>query len=251
MAVNLRERFSRQGEGKSLDADFSFDPKNLASLSAYKVLHEEVDVLEQPLAVDREILLSHGSDSLQLELALCLDGPADATELLFHRLESFQREPGEGAARTLGEAIGEVGITWLWSSEDRNGVAGFVRHNVMALLQGRFDTLEQQARELDQALVRTPASNGAQVLNETLFEVGQMGVTIEVSAGGRVDLGAPRHPRDKHFFLAEGGSVNRDPKEPGQLYYRAGLRKGLRVVTAIRVGPGLLPTRQILRFNVE
>jgi len=249
MALNLRERFGRKGmpQSVSLTGDFRFEPVVISSLREHKIVHEDVDVLEQPLAVDRLYLLAHGSDSLQLELALCLDGAAAAAELLFHRLDSFQREPAADALLDLSGSIGDVGVAWSWGQEDRNGVAGFVRHNVMALLQGRFDTLVAQARELDAALANTPADAGVSHIDEASFE----SAASSVPPGGRVDLGLPLRPGERHFFIAAGGSVNRDPKDPAQHYFRAGLAKGPQLVTVLRVGAGLLPARQTIRITIE
>jgi hypothetical protein len=253
MALNLRERFGLKAAAPtvSLTADFRFVPAEHASLREHKVVHEEVDVLEKPLAVDRVLLLSQGSDSLQLELALCLDGPAAAAELLFNRLEAFQREPQSDAVRdlaALAPGVGEPAVAWSWGQEDRNGVAGFVRHNVMALLQGRFDTLPAQAREIDAALARTPAgAGGTGAVEQASFEP----ATLRVPSGGRLELGLPLRQGERHFFIASGGAVNRDPQDSQRHYFRAGLAKGPARITVLRVGSGLLPSRQILHITIE
>ena len=255
MALNLRERFGPKGlqPPALLTGDFRFVPGEYPSLREYRVEHDEVDVLEKPLAVDRLYLLAHGSDSLQLELALCLEGAAATTELLFRRLDAFQREPDTDALRDLAatSGIGSVGVAWSWGTEDRNGVAGFVRHNVMVLLQGRFETLIEQARELDAALARTPSGAGPSQTDEASFELVAPDTALRAVPGGRVDLGLPVRAGEQHFFIASGGSVNRDPKEPMRHYFRAGLDKGPQLVTVLRVGAGLLPARQTIRITIE
>jgi len=249
MASNLRERFGRKRAlpQSSLTGDFRFVPAEYTSLREHRIAHEEVNVLEKPLAVDRLYFLAHGSDSLQLEFALCLEGAAAAAELLFRRAEAFQREPAAEAVRdlTLAQGTGDLGVAWLWGREERNGVAGFVRHNVLAFLQGRYETLLEQARELDAALVRTPAGAGPAQIDESSFAV------LRVPPGGRVDLGLPVRPGEQNFFIASGGSVNRDPKEPTRHYFRAGLGRGQQLVTVLRVGSGLLPARQTIRITIE
>ena len=254
MALNLRERFGPKGvlPQSSLTGDFRFVPTEYTSLRAYRIEHEDVDVLEKPRAVDRLYFLTHGSDSLQLEFALCLEGATAAAELLFRRAEAFQREPAAEAVRdlVLAEGIGALGLAWSWSKEERNGVAGFVRHNVLVFLQGRYETLLQQARELDAALARTPVGAGPSETAEPSFDLGHE-TTLRVAPGGRVDLGLPLRPGENHFFIASGGSVNRDPKEPTRHYFRAGLGKGPQLVTALRVGGGLLPARQMIRIMIE
>src|SRR3990167_7460640 len=95
MALNLRERFGarKSGPRPSLAEDFEFVPTEYPSLREYRVEHEEVGLLEAPLAVDRSSFLSRGTDSLKLELALCLAGADAADELLFQRAAAFEREP--------------------------------------------------------------------------------------------------------------------------------------------------------------
>ncbi|MEP7346480.1 MAG: hypothetical protein ABI877_14510 [Gemmatimonadaceae bacterium] len=254
MAMNLRERFGTKGElpRSVVTGDFRFVPTEFATLRDYRIEHEEVDVVEKPLAIDRWYLLTHGVDSLQLEVALCLEGAVAAAELLFRRLEAYQREPAAEALRDLtASGIGDLGVAWSWDAKERTGVAGFVRHNVVAILQGRYDTLLDQARELDAALARIPAGDGPSEIAEPSFELGGRESSLRVASGGRVDLGLPARPGDQYFFLAAGGSVNRDPKEPTRRYFRAGLGKGQHLVTVLRVGAGLLPARQTIRITIE
>jgi hypothetical protein len=255
MALNLRERFGPKGAlpRSSVTGDFRFVPSEYASLREYRIEHEEVDVLEKPLAVDRLYFLAHGSDSLQLELALCVEGAAAAVELLFRRLEAFQREPAAEAVSDLAltEGIGDVGVAWLWDKEERNGVAGFVRHNVLAFLQGRYATLIDQARELDARVAGLPTGTGPSQIDEPSFELGAREAALRVVPGGRIDLGLPVRPGEHHFFIASGGSVNRDAKEPARHYFRAGLVKGPQLVTVLRVDTGLLPARQAIRITIE
>lgn len=254
MALNLRERFARRDAltQLSLASDFRFVPSEYASLRDHRVEHDDIDVLEHPLTIDRLYFLVRGSDSLQLEFALSLEGASGASELLFRRAEAFQREPASEAVQdlVLAHGIGDLGLTWSWGKEDRNGVVGFVRHNVLVFLQGRNETLIEQAREIDIALSRANARPSAPQIDEPSFEFGT-GEALRVKRGERIDLGTPIKPGDRHFFISSGGSVNRDPKDPARHYFRAGLLEGQHRVTVLRVGAGLLPARQTIRITIE
>jgi len=254
MALNLRERFGRKGPASQLllADDFQFSTAAYPSLREFQVAHDDVGVLETPLAIDRRYFLTHGSDSLQLELALCLAGVAAAVDLLFERASAFQREPAEDAIVDLATAnsIGEVGLAWPWGKGERNGVAGFVRHNVLVFLQGRYETLLEHGKALDAALARAATTKEYSDSSVVLLAISGEGA-LTVTPGGRVDLGLPTSSDARHFFLATGGSVNRDANEPIRYYYRAGLEKGTYVITALRVGAGLLPARQTIRVTIS
>jgi hypothetical protein len=250
MATDLRTRFGPQGgELKPwMSSDFVFSTADQASLREFRVEHEEVDLLESPLAVDRRLFLSHGSDTLRIEFALCLQGFGAAVDLLFQRTASFERDPPEQAvvdiARRAG--VGDVGLAWSWG--ERNGEAGFVRHNVMVFLHGRHETLLQQAREIDEALLRERTASSRSAPVDSLFDSGD---SLSVVPGGRVDLGEPSSPDARHFFIASGGSVNRDAAKPSLHYYRAGLVPGEHLIEAYRVGRGLLPAQQAIRVTIS
>lgn len=250
MATDLRARFGPQGgEPKPwMASDFVFSPGEHPSLQEFRVEHVEVDLLESPLAVSRRVFLSHGSDTLRVEFTLCLGGFEAAVGLLFQRAAAFEREPLEQAlvdiARTGG--VGDVGLAWSWG--ERDGEAGFVRHNVMVFLHGRHETLLQQARELDAALSRQSTAASRSQPAEALFDGPD---TLAVATGGRVELGAPLSGDAKHFFVATGGAVNLDPADPTRPYYRAGLTPGDHVIDAYRVGSGLLPAQQTIRVTIS
>jgi hypothetical protein len=243
MALNLRERFAGRGSEPraALAEEFEFSPADYPSLREYRVEHEEVSLLEAPLAVDRQYFLTHGSDSLKLEFALCLTGSEAAFELLVLRATAFQREPAEAAVVDLARSdnIGDVGVAWSWGSNERDGVVGFVRHNVLVFMQGRHETLLEHARAI---------YAGSE---ETLFDVGDKDGALATAPGGRVDLGVPVAPDMRHFFVASGGSVNRDASNLSLHYFRAGLDKGSQQVQIFRVGRGLLPARQTIRITIS
>lgn len=250
MATDLRARFGPQGGPPRpwMANDFVFAPADHPSLRGFRVEHEELDLLEAPLAVSRRVFLSHGSDTLRIEFALCLGGFDAAVGLLFERAAAFQREPLEQGIVDIARAsgVGDVGLAWSWG--ERDGEAGFVRHNVMVFLHGRHETLLQQARELDVVLSHQRTATSRTLQAETLFDVRD---TLAVAAGDRVELGVPLSREAKHFFVASGGAVNRDTADPMRHYYRAGLTPGEHVIDVYRVGRGLLPAQQTIRITIS
>jgi hypothetical protein len=198
--------------------------------------------------VSRRVFLSHGSDTLRIEFALCLGGFEAAVGLLFQRAAAFEREPLEQGIVDIARAsgVGDVGLAWSWG--ERDGEAGFVRHNVMVFLHGRHETLLQQARELDAALSRQSTAASRTQQAEAVFDGRD---ALAVAAGGRAELGATLSRDAKHFFVATGGAVNRDPADPSSHYYRAGLTPGHYVIDAYRVGRGLLPVQQTIRVTIS
>jgi hypothetical protein len=254
MALNLRDRFGPKepDSRRLLGQEFEFSPSSYPSLREFTVEREELELGEKPLAVTRSFVLAHGPEGVQLQLALCLNGPKDAFELLFHRASSFQREPGPeriiDVSRNLDIGDGEVG--WQWNDREPDGVLGFVRFNVLAFMRGRFGRLQAIARELDADLSRRETRTEYADSPEPLFTAARAG-GLEAVAGSRLDLGKPQRPDSRHFFVATGGSVNRDPSDPELFYYRAGLAKGSYSIAAWRVGKGLLPDRQTIPVRIS
>jgi hypothetical protein len=252
MPLDLRERFGPKGAlpQSSLAGDFRFQPSEIPALRDYRILQEEVDVLESPLAVDRLYDLASGRRQLKLELALSINGSVAAVDLLFRRLAAFQRDPEEKDVRDLAklDGVGEVGVAWPWEGPDALGVVGFVRHNVVVMLQGLFEPVVQQARDLDAAISRTPTGDKPSMTEEPSFALGER---ASATPGGRLDLGLPMKSDERLFFITSGGSVNRDPNQPSLYYFRAGLTRGTQTVTVLRVGAGLVPARQTIRITIE
>ena len=254
MALNLRDRFGPKDPDsrRMLGQDFEFSPSNYPSLLEFTVDRDEVGLDEKPLAVTRSYVLARGLEGVQLQLALCLQGPREAFDLLFHRASSFQREPEP--ERTLDVSrkldIGDAGVGWQWDPREPDGVLGFVRFNVLAFMRGRFERLQAFARELDADLSRRETRSDYADSPEPLFAAARAG-GLEAAAGSRLPLGAPQRPDSQHFFVATGGSVNRDASQAGHFYYRAGLAKGSYSIIAWRVGKGLLPDRQTIPVRIS
>lgn len=255
MALNLRERFGpKEPDSRRLLAqDFEFAPSNYPPLRDFTVERNELELLERPLAVTRAWVLARGMEGLQLEFALCLDGPAAAFELLYQRASAFQRELPENRITDVsrGAGIGDAGIAWQWNDREPDGVLGFVRHNLLVFMKGAFERLQVFARELDTDLSKLETRAQYADSPHPLFDAAARRVTLETTAGSRLDLGTPPGGDSKYFFVAGGGSVNRDAHDPGHFYYRAGLEKGDYTIVAYRVGRGLLPDRQTLPVRIS
>lgn len=254
MAVNLRERFGPKepNSRRMLAEDFEFLPTNYPALRDFVVERNELELAEKPLAVTRDYVLARGLEGVQLELALCLAGPAAAFELLFHRASSFQREVDTervvDVARKLN--VGDAGLGWQWNDREPDGVLGFVRHNVLVFMRGHFERLQSLARELDSDLARRETRAEYSDSANSLFESART-EGLAVRPGSRLDLGAPPRTGAQHFFVASGGSVNRDSSDQERFYYRAGLEKGNFSVVAYRIGKGLLPERQTIPVRIS
>jgi hypothetical protein len=149
------------------------------------------------------------------------------------------------------EKIGDVGVAWPWGDEKRHGEAGFVRHNVVVWMSGSWEALYEVARAVDGALAPRKTGVVGAASSESLFPAFDSEKPRQVAPGGRLDLGAAARPQARHFFIAEGGSVNRDPARPDDWYFRAGLAKGAYAIKAYRVEQGLLPAQQTLRINID
>jgi hypothetical protein len=227
--ASLRERFAfddlRKVTHPRLAQDFVFSPHILGGAPPMTVRHQEVGFLE--------------------------NGFADAVAVLFDHAEAFQRELPLDAVVETADAldIGQFGLAWPWSGEGQPDVLGFVRHNVSVFIQASGGTAVAPGRAIDAVLRElattddyTPSSEGP------LAHALGTEKTRSVSAGRRLDLG--RFPAsESHFFLADGGSVNRDPDAPEAYYFRAGLEAGPRTITLFSVGDGILPRMET--FVVE
>jgi hypothetical protein len=116
-------------------------------------------------------------------------------------------------------------------------------------MRGRLERLQAFAAEFDSNLARRETRAEYADSNTPLFE--SAAKELAAPAGARVDLGTPARADSQYFFVATGGSVNRDAADPRHFYYRAGLAKGDFSIVAYRVGKGLLPDRQTLPVRIS
>ena len=251
---------ARRQSHKLLAEDYRFAPAFPAG-QAFKTVHERVFMEETPLAVVRELHLQHSAaphSSLELTLALALNGFPDAMTLLDRFVHGFQRFVPPERVRNIHQTnqIGEFGVAWQWDprSDGLLDVMAFVRHNVL---------VAASAHDPEPGLVLALAVQIDRELNalstvQDYAEPGRLSIdraecAPRVAAGGRLELrdfGAEDRDGATLFFVPSSGSVNRDPANPQRWYYRAGEKRGTQQIMLYRVARGgILPARQ--RLNVE
>jgi hypothetical protein len=230
--ATLRERFDQKQltlENRELIVgDFVVESSSLSRLPGYEAAEQTVELLESPLAVRRHLDLrqENAHRAIAVDLVLCLEGRSDAVERLFWAVESFQRDlPDESVARLDG--VRDFGLAWGWDPGTPRHMVALVRNNlVVTLFAHELLDMESVAAELDSTLPQEtvdayrPSSAG--ILTRAREAAG--GGEIRVEAGSRLALGAPVSlPDDTLFFLATGGSINRDPDRTEERFFRAGL----------------------------
>jgi hypothetical protein len=259
----LRQRFeaevSKLPSGLLLGEDWVFTPTRHPALAAFTIVYQEASLREAPLAVLRNLHLASGKDpaaTVQLDVALSMNDTRAAVDLLFQFADSFERmipiDKVQNTAQTIG--VGDFGVAWSWAGEGPLEVVAFLRHNVAVMLQRHHgeDVLSTAAREIDAMLsslktvVRYSEEAGGFFSEVRRRE----GPNPKVPAGASLPLGSRLDQNETYFFLTDGGSVNRDPTRTDTWYFRAGLEKGRREITLLRLGAGILPVRERLTVDV-
>lgn len=259
----LRQRFEADAlKGPSrplLGEDWVFDPPRHPALAAFTIVYQEASLRETPLAVLRNIHLAQVKDraaTMQVDVALCVNGTRDSVDLLFQFADAFQRlipvERAQNTAQTMG--VGDFGVAWSWSGEGPPEVVAFVRHNVVVMLQPHHgeNLLPAVAHEIDTTLSSLKTvPRYADAVDGFFSEVKRReGPVPRVVAGGSLPLGRRLDQNETYFFLVDGGSVNRDRERTDTWYFRAGMEKGRREITLLRLGAGILPVRERLAVDV-
>ena len=235
---------SDAGSSNVLAQDFVLEVGHTGPLASLSIDSEQVSVLENPLAVRRELQLFTESEALRVVLGLCLEGPGAAREWLQNEGSAFQREPKAEDIQKLKLDQGATGFYWSWLADGSLAFAAFARHNFMATLNGRLATIHAVAAAIDHdvcALKTIPVSEIAQIEARSVEHI---------AAGGRFDLPVSDAPESQLFFIATGGAVNRDPAASGHYYYRAGQHQGRHTIDILRVGRGLLPERTRVSIQI-
>ena len=259
----LRERFPSESykiPTALLGKDWVFSPANYPALADLAVVHEEVSLCEAPLAVMLRISLAHPqkpSVSVQLNVVLCLNRAEDAVAFLFDFAGSFERPvPIERVWNTADASdTGDFGVAWSWTEGQEPDIIAFVRHNVLVMLDGNNaqERLAAAARQIDTTLrVLRTVSTYSDVKDGFFSAVRRTeGDVPRVAPRGRLTLGTATVPTERHFFLSDKGSVNRDPDQKDAWYYRAGAERGRREILLFRLGAGILPLKERLPVDVE
>jgi hypothetical protein len=261
--ATLREAFPPESRNLStvlLGEDWQFQAAHYPALADLAVVHEDTSFCEAPTAVLRRIALAHPlrrAITVQLDVALALNGASDAADLLFDFVTSFERPiPTEKLLNTaVTSETGDFGLAWSWSEDGSADVVAFIRHNALVMLQGHQaeKRLLPAARQIDTMLrgLRTVAAYPEDVDGFFAEARRAHGTVPRVQAKTRLNLGPPTVPAERYFFVTSGGSVNRDRHARDAWYYRAGMYPGRREIVLFRLGAGLLPTKERLLVDVE
>jgi hypothetical protein len=239
-----------------LGEDWIFASDRYEALAKLEVVHQQLTLCEAPLAVLRRISLGRANVTVKLSIALTLNRAEDAVGLLFDFAHSHARGvPVERVSNTAeAMAVGDFGFTWSWEEAADPDVVAFVRHNVLVILQGHKTAalLAAAAREIDMVLRTLRTVDAYHDLADGFFSNVRhtQGSIPKVSARARLALGADE-AGERYFFMTDKGSVNRDSTRENEWYYRAGIEKGRREITLIRLGSGILPIKERLAVDVE
>src|SRR5688572_152855 len=213
----LRERFSADTRHLStalLGEDWVFHPALYPALADLAIVHDETSFCEMPTAVLRRISLAHPlrrSETVQLDVALALNGASDAVKLLFEFAMSFERPvPLERVSNTAAaNQIGDFGLAWSWSEPGATDVVAFVQHNALIMLQAHRieERLLPAAQQIDTTLrslktVATYAENADGFFSEVRHA---HGAVPKMRAKARLTLGGPIVPTERYFFVTSDG----------------------------------------------
>lgn len=257
--AQVREQFPPPPGGQParlLGEDYRFSPGRLPVTAAFRLEHDAIDLLEQPLALSRVYHLRDDGDvGLAIELRLCWHGPADAIESLYRFTESFQRPLPERVVRVSDEGLGDLGFAWSWDDPLGPEVVAFVRANVLVTVRAPdgAGVAERVARAIDGELRGLRTIERYDDATGGVFDAipgEREGASIPVARGGRATL-ARQPATERWFFVTSRGSANRDPDTPDVWYYRAGMEPGDAEVRLFRADEGLLPVTERLTVRVR
>jgi hypothetical protein len=240
-----------------LGENYVLNVRKYPSLKEFKVVHQEVSMMETPLALARKVFLSHTEKSetaLQLDMTLCWHGFRDALRLLFAFTKSFERSiPTEAVYNTAQKhEIGDFGLAWSWIGRDEPNILCFLRNNVLVSIQGYNleGLIVTIAGEIDGELKALRTTKEYAEAKAGVFSEIKRKQTPRVIAGGRLTIGTYPIEKENLFFLTTSGSVNRDIDRPDVWYYRAGIEKGEQEIIVFRVDSGILPKMERLIIEV-
>ncbi len=133
----LQEIFSRdnipQPISPSLSKNYHFSPDNNPMLSGYRVVHQDVHLIEDPIYLVRKYFLVEDikkDTPIQITISLAWDGFTRALDFLFGFTEALDLffNP-EKIIDTRTYSLGDFGVAWWWVNEEIN-VLAFIRNNV-------------------------------------------------------------------------------------------------------------------------
>ena len=258
----LRERFSydkiKQISRPLLGENFVLERVKIPSLQLGKLLRQEVVLRRSPLAIIKryyyDVFKGSRRTSLILLFALCIDGFADAIELLFSFAEDFERPLPlvEVIETAKNYKLGDFGLAWAWQKKEPE-IVSFVRNNVFIVVQGQAgeNSLLNIAQEIDGQLNRLRTTEKYVEEKDGIFAQIKRRTdgVVKVEAGEKVTIGSlPKIKKGVgfNFFLTTSGSMNREIAKPEQWYYRAGMSKGKHKITLLHADAGILPKKEQL-----
>lgn len=256
----LQEIFRRdeilQCASPLLSENYYFSPTNNPGLSEYKIMHQEVRLIENPLYLVRKYFLVRDlmkEIPIQITISLAWDGFDRALDFLFGFTESLDLlfNP-EKVLNTRAYALGDFGVAWWWVIEELN-VLVFIRNNVFVGIQGFLpkEKMVLVARSIDAGLKEVSTKNPYRDEQQGFIAENLKKTTrVCVPSGGRLDIGIQRPGTETVFFITTAGSMNRDLIRPDLWYFRAGKEVGTSDLILLRVDEGILPKRETLQIEV-
>lgn len=264
--TSLRVRFSydeiKRMSRPLLGENFVLERVKISSLQIGKLLRQEVVLRRRPLAIIKryyyDLLKGSKRTSLYLLFALCIDGFADAIELLFSFAENFERPlPLDEVIETAKSyELGDFGLAWAWRKEEPD-IVSFVRNNVFVVVQGQTgeNSLLNIAQEIDGQLNQLRTTDKYVEEKDGLFTQIKRRTDgiVKVKAGEKFTLGSLLKIRKGvgfTFFLTTGGSMNQEIAKPEEWFYRAGMEKGKHKITLFHADEGILPKKEQLDVDI-
>ncbi len=154
----LQEIFDRdnllQSTPPLLGSNYCFSPGKNPAFSGYRVVHQEVHLIEAPLYLVRKYFLVNDITKdipVQITISLAWDGFKSALDFLFGFTEALDLffNPDK-VIDTRAFSLGDFGVAWGWVSEELD-VLAFIRNNVFVGIQGFLpkETMISAAKSID------------------------------------------------------------------------------------------------------
>jgi hypothetical protein len=239
-----------------INENFRFSPQAIPALAKYKIVHQEVRLIESPLYLVRKYFLSSSTPNeipLQITISLAWDGFSDALDFLFGFCEALDLlfSP-EKLIDTRKHAIGDFGVAWNWVADEIN-ILAFVRNNVFIGIQGFLarEKMFSAVTALDDELKKLATTNHYLENQPDFFaKIRTENKTMSIPAGERLDIGTQTPGNHTFFFINSDGSMNRAAARPDLWYFRAGHELGNQKIDLFRVDEGILPQKESLSITV-
>ena len=224
--------------------------------SGYKVIHQEVHLIEAPLYLVRKYFLVDDVTKdipIQITISLAWDGFKCAVDFLFGFTEALDLffNPDK-VIDTRAFSLGDFGVAWGWVSEEID-VLAFIRNNVFVGIQGFLpkERMISAAKAID-AEIHHLGTTSHYIDDQPGFftQIRARNGNLSIHPGERLDIGLQPPGHETYFFMTTDGCMNRDFARPDVWYFRAGKEVGLQQITLFRVDEGILPQKECLSIAV-